>query len=238
MERIPEEVIEAYEKSDAYQALLEQRREVYDQLVKYYQKYSTKEEYFKNEMEKKADHESYAKGGRLLHRGILCNGNIEALIIGNVTRGRAVKKKENADYIYRYDENNKLISCIKVGNNVPDTLEYIIWEKERIQIGLTYGQFGELEFIAEARYNEEGRLLRYSYSDFSDGKPFAFLSEKYEYQGRKIFVSFIDVINQSVEGVHIVLYTNDEGEVLKYTRCTDMNQDEVYEEIPKYKLVI
>jgi len=238
--RIPKEVIEAYEKSKSYQTLKEQRREIYDQLIKYYQKYHTMEEYFKKETEKKADHESYAKGGEILHRGIMCPGNIEALIIGNVTRGRAIKDKEKAYYVYIYDKNNHLISCVRVGEApyVQDLPEYIFWEEDRIQIGLTFGQFGDLYYITEAIYNDEGRLLRYTHSNFSDEKPFAFISEMYEYQDRKVFVKFIDVINQSVEGVHIVLYTDNEGKVLRYTRCTDMNQDEVYEEVPKYKLVI
>lgn len=240
MERIPEEVIVAYEKSDAYQALLRQRSEVYDQLVKYYKKYHTVEEYFRNETEKKTDHESYARGGEILHRGIMCPGNIEALIIDNVTRGRIIKDKEKANYIYRYDKNNKLIGCIRVGEvpSVRDLPEYIFWEEDRNQVGLTYGQFGDLQDIAEARYNEDGRLLSYTFCDFDDEKPYSFINEKYEYQDKMVFVTYINVINRSVEGVHIVLFLDDEGKVLRYTRCTDMNQDEVYEEVPKYNLII
>jgi len=240
VKRIPEEVIEAYEKSDSYQALLGQRKEVYDQLIKYHQKYHTMEEYFKKETEKKADHESYAKGGEILHRGIMCPGNMEALIVDNVTRGRAIKAKEKASYIYRYDKNNQLISCIKVGEApyVPNLPEYIFWEGNRIQIGLTYGQFGDLRFIAEAKYNEEGRLIRYTISDFSNEKPFGITSEKYEYRDKEIYVTYIYSIEPYLNGEHVVLYTDDKGKVLRYTRCTDMNPNEVYEEVPKYKLVI
>ncbi|TGY85813.1 hypothetical protein E5329_28675 [Petralouisia muris] len=102
MERIPEEVLQAYEVSESYQKLKKIRNDNSKILQGYYRKYKDRLSYFKKEAAKKLAHERYGTG-MILPRGRLCPGNMEALRIGNVKRGRIVKEYVNPGYVYGYD---------------------------------------------------------------------------------------------------------------------------------------
>jgi hypothetical protein len=102
VERIPEEVLQAYEVSESYQKLKKIRNDNSKILQGYYRKYKDRLSYFKKEAAKKLDHERYGTG-MILPRGRLCPGNMEALRIGNVKRGRIVKEYVNPGYVYGYD---------------------------------------------------------------------------------------------------------------------------------------
>ena len=94
MERIPEEVIKAYEASESYQKLKILRNEGREILQGYYSKYKDKLSYFKEEFAKKVDHERYGTES-MLSRGRLCPGNIEKLRMGKIKWGRLVKEYVN-----------------------------------------------------------------------------------------------------------------------------------------------
>ena len=235
MDRIPEEVIEAYERSDSYKKLEKLRDAEREVLKGYYNKYRFKEQYLKAETEKMLDHERYAKGGLALHRGILCPGNMAALTIGNITRGKFIKNKKNADFVYGYDKDDTLILCEMTGSDNITQTEYIFWENDTTQIGVRYESLLGIAEISEAKYSEQGKILSY----FHWASDSSIVIEKYLYKENKVYVEFLDAFgDEYISGEHIVLYTEESGLVTKYTSCTDMRQDEVYEYIPKYKLIL
>lgn len=268
MERIPKEVIKAYENSESYKKLKELRDNGQEILNGYYKKYWDKERCFRGETKKRSDHERYATG-MALPRGILCPGNMAALTIGNIKRGKFVKKPVNPGYVYGYDKEDNLIFSDSISGKIRDR-EYIFWEDPVTQVGLKYsGEDLELTEITETKYDEQGKIIRYlfgSISVFSEEKVDELVLEKYVYEGNRAYVTFIDshifedsfedmffnivkdidedefedefAVKDHIDGTHIVLYMDDDGLVTKYTRCTDMNPDEVYECVPKHRLVL
>ena len=268
MERIPKEVIKAYENSESCKKLKELRDRGQEILNGYYKKYWDKEQYFRGETKKKSDHERYATE-MVLPRGILCPGNMAALTIGNIKRGKFVKKPVNPGYVYGYDKEDKLIFSDRISGKIRDR-EYIFWEDSVTQVGLEYcGENLGLEGITETKYDEQGKIIRYlfgSISVFSEEKVDELVLETYVYEGNRAYVTFIDshifddscddmflnivkdiaedefedefAVKDYIDGTHIVLYMNDDGLVTKYTRCTDMNPDKVYECVPEHKLVL
>lgn len=238
MERIPDEVIEAYESSESYKTLEILRDEGKKVLTKYFTKYQFQEQYFKEKTEKKLHHYKYAKGRMEVHRGILCPGNMEVLTIGNITKGRFIKNNNNPDFIYGYDKDDTLILSDMLDGNIK-TREYIFWENNSTQLGLQYDSLLGLELISEAKYNDQGKILSYLFCDFYNKEVFSLVSESYIYKENKAYVTFIGATGEEyIDGEHIVLFMEEDGLVTKYTRCTDMRPDEVYECVPKYKLIL
>ncbi|TGY97167.1 hypothetical protein E5329_05670 [Petralouisia muris] len=240
MERIPEKVLKAYEASESYQKLKKIRNDNSKILQGYYRKYKDSLPYFKEEAAKKLDHERYGTG-MTLPRGRLCPGNIEELIIGNVKRGRLVKEYVNPGYIYGYDKEDNLITSDMVEGEIRDR-EYIFWEEPQIQLGLKYwGVDLELAEITEAAYDEQGKIQRYLFGLMDGEKVDEIHIETYRYEGNKAFVTYIYSIlidGDYITGEHVVLDMNEQGKVLKYTGYTDMYPEEVYEGVPKHKLVL
>lgn len=240
MERIPEKVLKAYESSKSYQKLKILRNEGREILQEYYREYKDSLSYFKKEAAKKLDHERYGTG-MTLPRGRLCPGNMEELIIGNVKRGRMVKEYVNPGYVYGYDKEDNLITSDMVEGEIRDR-EYIFWKEPAVQLGLKYwGVDLELEEITEAAYNEQGKIQRYLFGLMDGEKVDEIHMETYRYEGNKAFVTYIYSIlidGDSITGDHIVLEMDEDGKVLKYTGYTDMYPEEVYEGVPRRKLVL
>lgn len=266
MERIPKEVIKAYENSESYKKLKELRDRGKQVLNEYCLKYFEKEQYFREETVKKIDHERYATE-MALPRGILCPGKMAVLTIGNIKRGKFVKKCVNPGYIYGYDKKDNLIFSDSISGRIRDR-EYIFWEDSVTQVGVKYwGEDRELEEITETRYDEQGKIASYLYGSFDyNGKVSDIVLEKYLYEENKAYVTFINshifdeslddmfsnivkddfedeyeddfTVKDYIDGTHIVLYMDNNGLVTKYTTCTDMNPKEVIECVPKYKLVV
>lgn len=106
----------------------------------------------------------------MLPRGRLCPGNMAALTVGNVKRGRIVKEYVNPGYVYGYDEEGNLITSDMVEGSIRDR-EYIFWESPYVQLGLKYREIlFELEEITVASYNEQGRIREYLFGILSDNK--------------------------------------------------------------------
>ena len=244
MERIPEEVIKAYEASESYQKLKILRNEGREILQGYYSKYKDKLSYFKEEFAKKVDHERYGTES-MLSRGRLCPGNIEKLRMGKIKWGRLVKEYVNPGYVYGYDKNDNLIISDMVEGEIKDR-EYIFWGGPNIQIGLCYNELLGLECgtISEVCYNEQRKIRRYMLGQLYHGKITSIVMEEHKYEGDEAFVTFIDSSIDDedgydyIAGEHIVLLLDEQGTVLKYKAYMDMTPEEVIEKVPRYKLTL
>ncbi len=244
MERIPEEVIKAYEASESYQKLKILRNEGREILQGYYSKYKDKLSYFKEEFAKKVDHERYGTES-MLSRGRLCPGNIEKLRMGKIKWGRLVKEYVNPGYVYGYDKEDNLIISDMVGGEIRNR-EYIFWTDPYTQVGLCYDELLGLECgtISEVCYNEQRKIRRYMLGQLYHGKITSIVMEEYKYEGDEAFVTFIDSSIDDedgydyIAGEHIVLLLDEQGTVLKYKAYMDMTPEEVIEKAPKYKLTL
>ena len=112
-------------------------------------------------------------GGESIYRGFYCPSIVEDIIIGNVNRGRIIKRlvKQPITYTYGFDNSNRLVTVIR-HTKIGDIYEYIMYI-DNIQYGVKYCQkFSEewLESISKCCY--DGKLLktydRYVYDHFSD----------------------------------------------------------------------
>ena len=126
-----------------------------------------------------------ATGGGTMHRGFYCPSIVEDIIIGNVNRGRIIKRlvKQPITYTYGFDGSDRLVTVIK-HTETGDVYEYIIYA-DNIQYGVVYGQkFNEewLENFSKCCY--DGKRLksydRYVYDHFSDAL-YEYFGEIYNY---------------------------------------------------------
>ncbi len=259
------ERIMEYESRDSYKKLKELTEEGRETLRRYYENYRDKAQYFQDKAEKNTDHERYATGGNI-HRGVLCPGIMEALVVGNAKRGRFSKKAVASGYIYGYDKADRLIWADMAEGKIRDR-EHIFWEGSSVQVGVKFaGKELELEEISQATYDPQGRLSSYLYGSLYEGKVSTAVIERYRYEGNRAYVTFInsdvpdsdisalfcvgsipqaadenkyqDIFSDYIYGEHIVLYLDDTGRVTKYTRCTDEYPDDLEEHVPKYKLTV
>ncbi len=256
MERIRE-----YESRDSYKKLKELIEEGRELLRTYYSEYRKEVQYFQKEAEENTDHEKYASISNV-PRGILCPGMIQFLVVGNTKRGRFTKKPGESGYIYGYDKEDHLIWADMKEGSIRNR-EYIFWKNANVQLGLKYaGEEQQLEEITEAAYDGQGRISRYLYGSFYDGKISDAIMELYTYKEMKAYVTLInsylpddlglfhitagsqgteedldsDIFSDYINGEHIVLYLDDTDFVTKYTRYTDEYPDDIEECVPKYKL--
>ena len=234
-----QKIIKDYEKSDSYKELQRQCTEMKGLLAEYYKKYSKMEQHFKKETVDKKDHERYAKGGLTTHRGVLCPGKVEELLVSNAVKGRFIKSNKSPNYIYAYDKDDRLISSTKLDGKFIET-EYITWDNNTTQVGVTYSD-NELEHMCLVIYNDKQEIKHCIFGSFLGGKVGQIMSEGYIYKENEVNVTWIDAVcdqifGDSIRGEHIVLFLDEEGMITKFTNCEDMRQNIVHENIPRSKL--
>ena len=104
-------------------------------------------------------HQQYGVGGLCLHRGYYCPSIIADIIVGNVSRGKLLKKlptNVRPDYIYGFDTEG----CLRVAKQA-DRCEYIIFQ-DHTEIGVVISNRGDIEAISECRYDER-KLVSYAW---------------------------------------------------------------------------
>lgn len=257
--------IKEYESRDSYKKLKDLTEEGRELLRRYYKNYRDQGQYFREQAQKHTDHERYATGGTI-HRGVLCPGIAEALAAGNARRGRFTKKAVSSGYIYGYDNEDRLLWADMTEGSIRNR-EYIFWEDAAVQVGLKFaGRKLELEEIALAKYDSQGRISYYLHGSFYEGKVSAANIERYRYEENKAYITFIisdlpdkeisalfcagnapkeadedkpyDIFSDYIYGEHMVLDLDDNGMVTSYTRCADEYPDDIEEHVPKYKIIL
>lgn len=213
------------------------RDEGLESLQKYYEKYKDKEAYFKVETEKKIVRERYSKGGMELPRGILTEGHLENLLIGNISRGRFVKKRVNPGFVYYYDEEGRLAACDRLDGKIEER-EYIFEEDLSIRVGLKYNLLG-LEEIMEVKYNEKGKLERYVYGSVFEGKVDNVRLEQYIYKGNQANAVLLEGgFTDNITAMYVTLYMDEKRMVTNYTWYDAQRPDKVLNGVPQFKLVL
>jgi len=126
-----------------------------------------------------------ATGGGTMHRGFYCPSIVEDIIIGNVNRGRIIKRlgKQQITYTYSFDSSDRLVTVIK-HTEVGDIYEYIIYI-DNIQYGVKYGQkYNEEWLMSISKCCYDGKRLksydRYVYDRYSDTL-YEYFGEIYNY---------------------------------------------------------
>lgn len=259
MKMISKEDVVAYKRGDSYQSLRKLRNEGMKALQSYYEKYKEKEAHFKEETERKITHERYSQGGMELPRGILTECHLERLLIGNISRGKFVKKRTNPGFVYGYDEEGRLVACDRLEGEL-EGREYIFWETPLIQVGLRYNLLG-LEELMEVKYNEQGRLERYVYGSVLEGKVDNIRLEQYIYEANQASALLLEGgvchwfwqknkeahdflmdlagdYTDNVTGMHVTLYMDEKRRVTSYTWYDDQRPEELLNGVPKFKLVL
>jgi hypothetical protein len=136
-------------------------------LEKIYLKYDNEYINFKQSAEKAIERYEYSNGGLGVHRGFYCPCPVIEFLIGNVKRGRILKKKSKKyTYEYGFDKNGKLIKIKKVLSHDDGQFEeeYLIYDGNTV-----YGvEFTESEWITGASKcsYENGLITRYEHIDF------------------------------------------------------------------------
>lgn len=158
------------------------------QIVKKYE--SCYEECFNSKL-KEVVREEFCTGGELLHRGYYCPSLIRDIVIGNVKRGRLVKKEpENKDDYFRYgfDKAGNLITVIR-----PYTCEFIVREGN-IEIGVGFNKQNGIGEISEAYY-EDNRIVSYGHYLYDEGMDISeYEKELYTYKDSSLSVDYINYL--------------------------------------------
>lgn len=141
-----------------------------------------------------------ASGGEGMHRGYYCPSIIEDIVIGNINRGRLIKKlsKQKIDYTYGFDALNRLVTVIN-HTEVGNIYEYVLYI-DHIQYGVQYGySFGKeyLHLISKCYYVDnkltsyEQYLCEYLSKGFAE-----YSGEFYHYQEDEMDVESVYFFNR------------------------------------------
>ena len=99
-----------------------------------------------------------------IHRGFYCPSPILDIIVGNVHRGRILKRatiSSKITHCFGFDGDGRLLYAETIGNGTPYYTEYII-KKGSYQYGITVNTHSELTAVSEECF-EDQRLVRYCY---------------------------------------------------------------------------
>ena len=177
--------------------------------------------YSYDELRKKALAETcyreYSKGGESMHRGYYCPSPVYDLLVGNVNRGRLLKRRPavNYDYIYYLNEARQIIMVDDFATWKDDWLGYykktlytreFIFHGENIETSVEYKLDRVLGYIymysASLCDYDAGKLRTYKRlimdthrrddrSFYTDKDSFLFQAENYEYDESGLMCKFV-----------------------------------------------
>jgi len=113
----------------------------------------------------------YSKGGETIHRGYYCPSPVLDLIVGNLNRGKILKKKPDFlkyTYQYGFDNKNRLVK-VKMVNKITEFTppvirfdeEYLVYDKN-IVYALEFDNMGEINVVSRCTY-ENGNIVKYEH---------------------------------------------------------------------------
>ena len=185
-----------------------------------------------NQKEKTVVRREQASGGTCMQRGYYCPSFVMDIVLGNVNRGRLIKRlrTQKIDYTYGFDSLERLVTVVE-HSEVGDFFEYIIYE-ENIQYGVQYHHYswsGEeyLYLISKCCY-EGNKIKTYEkYCYPNDKKSFSeYQGEFYNYSNNSLEYERISVLNGfedsppvrkscykfRVEDGYLIDFTTEEGD--------------------------
>lgn len=166
----------------------------------------------------------YSKDGEAIHRGYYCPSPVLDLVIGNLKRGRILKRKPDFGkytYEYGFDKDKRLIRVRRVNEfTTPESRfdeEYLIYNND-IVYGIEFDNMGELSRVSKCTY-ANGHILKYEESS---------LSQSTEYQDKyaDLHVEEYKYINNELSEVTLFLNVSpfmERYEELRYSVQLDEN---------------
>ena len=153
-----------------------------------------------NQKEKTVVRREQASGGTCMQRGYYCPSFVMDIVLGNVNRGRLIKRlrTQKIDYTYGFDSLERLVTVVE-HSEVGDFFEYIIYE-ENIQYGIQYHHYpwsGKeyLYLISKCCY-ENNQLKSYEKYLLNEKKFFSqYQGEFYNYSNNSLEYERISVLN-------------------------------------------
>lgn len=223
--------LEQLQKHPLHQARVKRFNQEKKELEQYITKYKDKYSELKECIDSKVESCTYGKGGGTLHRGVLSPTGIIDVLVGNVKRGRLLKKyTDNVDYIYGFDKENQL--CRVEIMRLSPLVEYIVYENG-IEIGLTYDMDGNLMEVSKCQY-KDGRIVSYQHGySIEETSFFSLDSEKYDYnQKDKVLVTWEEITGDVYQYRQIEVLLNEDGYATTYKTYQligDKVMNDVYE---------
>lgn len=144
----------------------------------------------REEGERNTVRREYASGCRYLHRGFYCPSPAIERIIGNVRRGKILKRITRASkptHEYGFDQDGRLLWCKTIDRDATQSVEYLVYEKNCI-CGITVDREGRPLNVTEEIF-ENGRVVRYTNVQFpglGQCAPTDLDREEYGYEGEGV----------------------------------------------------
>lgn len=104
--------------------------------------------------------------GSSIHRGVYCPSPILDVVIGNISRGRILKRVTSLSKVsnhFEFDNGGCLLTSRSVCDNMPDVIEYIVRQGDNIY-GLTIDPFYGPTYISEESFIDH-KLSHYRYAN-------------------------------------------------------------------------
>ena len=164
-----------------------------------------------NQIDQTVVRREQATGGGVMHRGYYCPSLVMDIAIGNVNRGRLIKRlrTQKITYTYGFDALDRLVTVVE-HTEEGDFFEYIIYEGN-VQYGVQFHHHswsGEyLHDISRCCY-EKSKLKsyeRYVYDDYN--KKFSlYQGEFYRYSKDSLEWEWVEVLNGDMRYIRSLNY--------------------------------
>jgi len=229
----------------------ELKLESFEQLNKKYlslhKKYTGVYEQLISDVEAKAHHRQYAKGGWTIHRGFY-SPSFQDLVTGGCNRGRLLKKEPKSrkySFEYIFDEHDRLICVKRRDDNVNvSSVEMIVYEETRV-LSLVYDVLlnHAPHCILECWY-ENNNIRRYERATLELGgsRCFDIIVEESSYEEQILSSVLMSVY---IPEIHTLkrerydFYRDEKGQLNTYTvRSIGVNSDTdvIFEDPKVYKV--
>lgn len=107
----------------------------------------------------------HAVGGDI-HRGVYCPSPILDIVVGNLHRGRIVKRVSQATKLshrFCFGENNEMIYCEEIQDGAVYSIEHVFTEG-MFRYGVSHDREHNLSAVSEECF-QDGKLISYKYID-------------------------------------------------------------------------
>lgn len=174
-------------------------KDIISELVSIRNEFASKLSQLQNSNEKEIVTFEYSKGGELLHRGYYCPSLVFDLIVGNVKRGKLLKRKPDFgkySYEYGFDADNRLIRVKGVYEFATPVSrfdeEFLIYSDD-IVLGVEFDNMGDIDVVCRCTY-DNGKIVKYERSVCGTLEYADLYYEEYFYENNMLSeVSIFDV---------------------------------------------
>lgn len=166
----------------------------------------------------------YASNGINIYRGYYCPSLIQDIVVGNLKRGKLLKRitsRSNPTYEYCFDKNDNLILVNDLKDGKVIASEFILNEND-YSLGVKYvfdcfDSKPNIENISECFYDDTGKMLRYVKGFYSLYSFSEVEFEQYEYNEEGLYKAYMMDLVGGYYDYNIYIFThNAEGYLSDY----------------------